>query len=309
MGGASGHNHTHLVVFMSHAIADAYAIVPLMNDLWRLYAEESAAGTGMGGVQEPWAKLPHFGEILDERLTQSLRGDGMHLDTMFFDRRSNFLTYYLDRWNGYKQCLHLGVVEMTELQRIADIHFHTCPAHVAIIALVVLVLARLRKEPFMRFTIVHHCRDSPPGAESIVGFFTDFRTVCVPTSELASVLGVFTCIRHAIQDRSWRRPEITEDLQLLINVVPSIFDKVGPFDQVTPPAEVNVDNPFWQYEQTKRLQYPAELQIEQAAPLEWDLYMWLDESIYPRVKGRAFQEEWATAVGQLSDDPSAPCQK
>merc|ERR1719193_2828378 len=78
-GGEGGAPLCHLLVMMSHAIADGSAIVPFLQDLGELFLNGS--GNPLEGRR--LKRLPHFGAILDDRLVRTLRGDKTKDDYMF----------------------------------------------------------------------------------------------------------------------------------------------------------------------------------------------------------------------------------
>jgi len=294
---------------MSHAIADGTAILPFLHDLADLCSE---VGTQQNGKQMPKRRLPplpHFGAILEDRLLRTLGGDQSSDDVMYLDRRmDSFEHHFPERsYRGYLQEFHVFPHEAEELRRVVDSHLIGCPMELALLALVVLSLARIDEAPQVKFTLVHHGRDHPPGAADVIGFFTDFRTLVVPTSELMSLLGVLSFVTDSIRERSWRRPAILEPIDKLINIVPSPFGPVGFLEQApwmrARGGSWHSDGKLWQSRSMQTLLRPLELQIEQVDLMEWSINMYLDETVYPLEKGQCFRNTWLHMLRDLREAP------
>jgi len=185
-----------------------------------------------------------------------------------------------------------------------------CPTEVALISMIVLAIARMDRSPSVKFTLVHHGRDHPPGAADVVGFFTDFRTVEVPTPELISVLGIVSYISTAIRERRWRRPEMLETIDVLINVVPSPFEPVGCFSQEHglgfpkgPSSTWPADGSIWQKQSLKSQRKRLEFQVEQVDALEWSMTSYVDIKAFPYERGHQLREHWLQALRDLCGEP------
>lgn len=167
-------------------------------------------------------------------------------------------------------------------------------------------MARMTGRPQVKFTLVHHGRDHPPGAADVIGFFTDFRTAVVPTAEYMSLLGVVNFLSVVIRERDWRRPKVLEPIDTLINLVPSPFGRIGHFVQVSPNGGRSnswpLDGSLWQSRPLKSLHRPMEMQIEQVGDGQWSVMMFLDGSAYPPEKGRYFRTAWLQIIQELSED-------
>mmetsp|Transcript_91143 Transcript_91143/g.292536 ORF Transcript_91143/g.292536 Transcript_91143/m.292536 type:complete len:324 (-) Transcript_91143:185-1156(-) len=211
---------------------------------------------------------------------------------------------------GYTQVFHVMPDEVLQLRHALDMHVGRCPTEVALISMIVLAIARMDRSPSVKFTLVHHGRDHPPGAADVVGFFTDFRTVEVPTPELISVLGIVSYISTAVRERRWRRPEILETIDVLINVVPSPFERVGCFSQEhglgvpkgassTWPA----DGSIWQKQSLKSQRKRVEFQVDQVDALEWSVTSYLDIKAFPYERGHQLREHWLQALRDLCGEP------
>lgn len=223
---------------------------------------------------------------------------------MFLDRRMDFLDGHFpeNRCNGYSQEFHIGPQETQEIKDVIDSHLRGCPVELAILSLVVLSVARVDGLPHVKFTIVHHGRDQPPGAADVMGFFTDFRTLVVPTSELNSLLGVISFVSASVRERSWRPPCSLEPIDTLVNIVPSTFEPVGSFTQARRPPWQS-DGKLYQNKRMKTLRRPMELQIEQVGGEEWNITMYLDEQHFSLEKGERFRSCWLRILRDLRDNP------
>jgi len=303
----------HILAMLSHAIADGTAIVPFLHDLSQLCTEEElVSGQSVGGslLKGRLPALPHFGAILEDRLLRSLGGDESWEDLMYLDL--NFFRHHFPESScrGYSQGFTISAGEVVELRHVADTCAAGCPIEVALLAVVVLSLARINGDPRVRLTLVHHGRDRPQCAANVVGFFTDLRTIAVPTSELVSSVGVLSYVAATIRERSWRRPLVLEPIDVLVNVVPSPFGQVGDFVQVPlalgrTSTDANAAD-VWQdsmESKTLHLSRQVELHIQQANSDEWTVTMYLDEVAYPREKGLRFRAAWKRAVRDLQQDP------
>ncbi|CAK0820182.1 unnamed protein product [Prorocentrum cordatum] len=305
----------HMCVMLSHAIADGTAVEPVVQDLAALYEDELAAARSRGasGGHRPIrlcflsCRLPHFGAVLEQRLLHTLAGDTSP-DAMYMDRRMDFLEHHFpeSRCAGYCQTFHVLPSELRELMSAVLRHVPGCPAELALLSLLAISLARLGGEPRVKLTLVHHGRDSPPGATGIVGFMTDFRTFTVPTSELMSLLGVVHFVFASVRERAWRRPEALEQIATLVNIVPSSFSPAGPFTQAQwmgTSWAASPDGALSQWGMGRSLRRPLEFQIEQVDAEQWTVNMYVDEVRYPAEAGRRFRACWARALRDLREDP------
>jgi len=293
----------HIVIMLSHAIADASALVPFLNS-FVLEMQRAGAGKMPSRSLPP---LPHFGSILEDRLLHTLDDDGHFEDTMFLDRRMDFFHHHfqgISGKRGYSQGFRVSPEEAKEICRITQSIVAGCTIEIAFLCLIVVSLARIKGESVVKFTIVHHGRDNPVGASDVVGFFTDFRTLEVPTTGLTSLLSVLNFIAVSIRERRWRRPVVLEPIDTLINIVPSPFNQVGDLSQVRGVVTPKAEGTFWQ-DKSKRtnLKRPLEFQIEQTDSNEWYFTMYLNEDEYPMEKGQRFRFAWELALKQLRDHP------
>jgi len=292
----------HLCVVISHAVSDGTAILPFMNDLARLYADEEARAAGEKTPVNPQPRALHFGAMLEDRLLKSLAGDGMQEKTMYLYRRMSFFDHHFpeDRYSGYCMGFNISPSMCAELRCALDTHITGCSFEMGILSLVVVALARCKRERQVKFTLVHHGRDLP-GAADVVGFFTDFKTLAVPTSELASLLGVVSFILASVRQRTWRRPLVLEPIGILVNIVLSPFEAFGPFQQTRTTPKDDFKEPVWQ--RRCSITRPVEILIEQVANDEWTAKLYLDEWVYPMETGHLFWDEWRRALRQLGQNP------
>jgi len=299
-----------ICLMMSHAIADGAAVMPLLHDLAQFCAEEGCRGAPEAPLKTMRSPaLPHFGAILEDRLLRTLHGDDAQVDTMYLDRRMDFLGCHFpeNRCKGYMQNFHVLASEVRQLKSAIGSHVPGCPVEIVLISFVVLALARVQRRPFVKFTLVHHGRDHPPGAADIVGFFTDFRVVTVPTSEMISLLSVVSFVFATVRERRWRRPEVLEPIETLLNVVPSPFTEIGLFTQVpwaaAKGAQSTSDGKMWQSKKTQPLRRQLEMQIEQVDDEEWSITMYLSDQMYPQKKGREFRSSWLNLLHEFGENP------
>lgn len=208
---------------------------------------------------------------------------------------------------GYSQCFHVLPEETKRICCVTGAQVPGCSLEIALLALIVLSIARVTGRPRVKFTLVHHERDHPPGAADVIGFFTDFRTLVVPTSGRISLLGVLNFLSNAIRERDWRRPKVLEPICNLINLVPSPFGRFGYFAQVPPGGSRGNSWPLsgtlWQSKQSKPLHRQIEMQMEQVGVAQWSVTMFLDGSVYPPEKGRYFRTAWLQILQELQEDP------
>lgn len=307
----NGHSEPpcHVCVLMSHAIADGAAVVPLIDDLGQLCLEEEAQQPQQARPPKRRLQpLPHFGAILEDRLLRTLSGNESQGDVLYLDKRQDVFKHHFreDHYRGYCQTFNVLAGEARELKNLVDLHVVGCSMEAALLSMIVLSLARIEGEARIKFTLVHHGRDNPPCAVDVVGFFTDFRTVVVPTSELMSLLGVINFVSTTIRERSWRRPGVLEPVETLVNVVPSPFSQVGCLSQARGGAygnSANTDGSLWQDKRFQKLRRPLEFQIEQVDSAEWNINMYLDVTRYPPEKGQRFRAAWLRLLRDLREHP------
>lgn len=298
----------HLCVMLSHAIADGAAVVPFLHDLSSLCQEHEELDVETSGhrMKRRLRPVPHFGAILEDRLLRSLRGDMTREDAMFLDRRMDFFEGHFpeSRCRGYSQTFHVRAPETRQLRRALEANIPGCSVETSLLALVVMSLARIGNKPRVRFTLVHHGRDQPPGAADVVGFFTDFRTMEVPTSRHMSMLGVISFLSAGLRERNWRLPVMLEHLDVLVNIVPSPFREVGSLAQAPAPIPIQDEAPFWQsWGPIMPLMRALELQLEQVGSEAWCVTMFLDEKQYPREKGESFRHAWLQILTDFDKNP------
>lgn len=294
-----GEGACHLLVMMSHSIGDGSAVLPFVQDLGEHLTQECPRER----------RSPHFGAILEDRLLRTLAGDRSSEDYMYLDRRMDFFEHHFPEADlaGYTQVFH---VMPSELERLLTALPPRTPPELALLGMLVVSLARLHDESVVKFTLVHHARDFPPGAADVVGFFTDFRTLEVPTPGLLSILGVLTSVAAMVRERRWRPPEILETIDTLVNVVPSPFDGFGCLTQArclgAAPGRYGAwpgDGSLWQGGRQQTQRRRLEFQMEQVGRREWSVSMYLAVARYPPEEGRRFRELWLQALEELREDP------
>eukprot|EP00746_Dinoflagellata_sp_MGD_P049282 gnl/MRDRNA2_/MRDRNA2_222813_c0_seq1.p1 gnl/MRDRNA2_/MRDRNA2_222813_c0~~gnl/MRDRNA2_/MRDRNA2_222813_c0_seq1.p1 ORF type:complete len:195 (+),score=21.37 gnl/MRDRNA2_/MRDRNA2_222813_c0_seq1:30-587(+) len=158
----------------------------------------------------------------------------------------------------------------------------------------------------VKVALVHHGRDYPPGCSEVVGFFTDFRILETHVSNLSSLLGVFYQVLVAIRDRNWRRPEVLERNDILVNVIPSVCQQIGPLEQVRMRQPRDSTGKIWQCPKSKPLKRAVDLQIEQVDVMTWSSSMHLDEHMYPRETGRLMADIWLQTIEDFCKMPLSP---
>lgn len=186
-----------------------------------------------------------------------------------------------------------------------------CSTEIILLSLVVLSIARVRGDSQVKIVVNHHGRDYPPGAADVVGFFTDFRTVLVPTSKYMSLLGVINFVRNAVLERRWRRPEVLEPIDIVVNIVPSLFGSIGcltqtPWESSKYTQTWYVDGSLWQSNANQKLYHLLEFQIEQVDVAEWNVMMYLDKTAYPYEQGSHFRSCWRQLINDIGRDALLP---
>jgi len=285
----------HLTV--THMLSDGYCIVPLLDDLANLIAQESPSplssggaspGGGGGALHRALPPVPSMFEVMDRRIMQTIDGvdDGERLYPRITPHALSGKVW-VDA-NMLMVTIPADVVRM--IRQSASIL--AVPDDIVMLTLLGVTLTWFFRKSTETVAMIVPQRDGP-GENDMVGLFSDVRNVSICTEGL-SFAGVALRLHHIVKERLWTVPDLRTQFELtLLNFEWTDFQEKHGFRQHVSTFERAESSSI----------HPLRVAVDQPSVEVWRLRVAFEENRYCENHRELFFQLFHQSLCMLRDHP------
>ena len=249
-----------LRLYLTHAFSDGSCVVPILEELNKLYGKIFRGES----IEDDVATRPADGlRIQESRLYGALVHESPSHDDLY-------LCYNIDTAPIFSE--GFGETLIMEESFVMICHAAcarmNCSIDVLFLSGIVCALARLDEyQPMIPLSLIVPLRDSPGGASDAVGFLADLRNIdiVIGSREFASFLSIVQSVIEIRRNRKWTIPDpFSSSERVLVNIVPAA--NIGPEKFFTQELGIQQSPGRSAVAQMGR---PMEVCLEQVSRMKW----------------------------------------